>query len=92
MKPLREFGEIRHGNVLLVFCQGVPRNGEPHCCGMIRVPFEPTIAGTPLARPNESQQKYWHRESGTTVDDLTLTPSVDAGDCGHFSVEGGWIK
>lgn len=89
---LREFNaEIRDGNVLLVCCMG-KRNGEQHCCGMIRIPFSPSIAGKPLARFSEMENKlYWTRVSGETVDDLTLAPSIDAGECGHFTITNGDI-
>jgi len=78
--------EIRNGNTLLVDCQ-IP----DHCCGMIRVPFRPTIGDAPLAPPIGTQE-YWNRVSGETVEDISLTPSVDAGSCGHFNVENGQIK
>lgn len=86
---LREFNaEIRNGNVLIVDCCGV-KDGEQHCCGRIRIPFEPVLGQSP-AKPTETG-KIWRRISGATVDDLTLDPSIDAGECGHFHVQNGRI-
>ena len=88
---LREFNaEIRCGNVLLLSCQGRKEDGSEHCCGMIRVPFEPPLPGCQLAELCNSPG-YWKRTSGETVDDLMLRQSVDAGDCGHFNVTNGEI-
>lgn len=84
---LREFNaEIRNGNLLLVECVAV-LNGDQHCGGKIRVPFTPAINGF---REFAADRK-WNRLSGSTLDDITLEPSVDAGACGHFLVRSGEI-
>lgn len=82
---LREFNaEIREGHVLLVDCLGV-NNGQQHCCGKIRIPFDPPLTGfSPW-----SGGHAWKRTGGDTVDTITLEPSIDAGDCGHFLVRDG---
>lgn len=86
---LREFAYIKAGNVLIVDCMGI-KDGEQHCCGRIRVPFVPPLDGSTNPQPTREGQ-LWKRISGTTVDDLTLEPSVDAGECGHFNVLNGEI-
>lgn len=85
--PLREYGEIRHGNSLLFPCFGKKKDGSQHCCGMIRVPFNPPLPGCQLAEPVEGQ--YWIREQGETLDDLTLKQSVEAYECGHVEIKNG---
>lgn len=84
---LREFnGEIRAGHLLLVDCVRV-KDGEQHCCGKIRIPFDPPLSGSePYTRG-----RTWRRVSGESIDTLTLEPSIDAGECGHFFVSGGHI-
>jgi hypothetical protein len=84
---LREFGEIRKGNCVIVACLGLRSDGEPHCCGTIRIPFTPTIGGAPLLQAST----HFLRVSGETIDDLTLRQSVNAGDCGHFNITDGDI-
>lgn len=82
--------EIRHGNVLLIPCQG---NG--HCGGLIRVPFTPTLDGAPEPKPattRDGGECVWTRVSGTTAEDITLSPSVDADECGHFHVVNGKVQ
>lgn len=76
---------IRGGNVLLIECQG-----ESHCAGRIRVPFRPPIGDGPEPAPTK-EGLVWQRVSGETIDDITLSPSVDAGDCGHFNVQNGSV-
>lgn len=88
---LREFAEIRMGNMLLVACQGITKEGEPHCCGTIRIPFDPPLPGCSRAKLDPDHPGYWKRTEGSTVDDITLTPSLDAGECGHFNVTKGEI-
>lgn len=87
---LREFGEIRHGNTLLVPCMGKKEDGSQHCCGMISIPFDPPLSGSQLGRPTD--QGYWIRESVTTLDYLTLRQSVQAGGCGHFTIKNGRLE
>ena len=74
-------------NCLIVPCQGRNPDGSPHCCGMIRIPFKPTIGGS---QPVQAE-RYWTRESGEMLNDITLSPSIDAGDCGHFHIQNGSI-
>lgn len=69
-------------------CLIVPCQGEHKCCGVIRIPFTPTIDGTQEAKAD----RYWKRESGETLDDITLSPSIDAGECGHFYIRNGGIE
>jgi hypothetical protein len=82
--------EIRHGNTLIISCQGA------HACGgCIRVPFSPTLDGAPEPRPattREGGMLTWMRISGSTIDDLTLSPSINADVCGHFNVVNGQIQ
>lgn len=86
--------ELRHGNRLLVPCQGKQTDGSAHCHGLIQIPFAPgingVVAGTPLYA-HTAHEVIWDRVGGTSLDDLTLTPSIDAGDCGHFHVTSGEI-
>ena len=86
---IREFNaEIRHGNCLIISCQGTDNQGNrPHCCGMIRIPFRPTLNGVPEA--NSEGNKYWKRSEGETVDDITFAQSINAGGCGHFNITKG---
>jgi len=77
--------EIKGGNVLIVECQGAHR-----CGGNIRVPFSPPIGGAPEPAPTRSGL-VWKRESGESVETITLSPSIDAGECGHFCVKNGAI-
>lgn len=77
---------IRGGNVLLVACQG-----EAHCCGYIRVPFSPTLGGAPEPEPSQPIGVVWQRVAGETLNDMTLSPSIDAGECGHFYITNGQI-
>ncbi len=88
---LREFGEIRQGAVLIVPCMGkINEDGSEHCCGKIRIPFKPPLPGFKPVKPN-ADNKYWTRERGQSLDDLTLSQSIDAGDCGHFMITDGKI-
>lgn len=87
---LREFGEIRHGNCLLVPCMGKTEKGEQHCCGMVRIPFQPTINNAPLADPNQDGL-WWERIGGETLDDIGFKDSINAGACGHFNISAGEI-
>lgn len=80
---------LSSSNCLLVPCQGKNPDGSPHCCGMIRIPFTPTLESAPLT-PNA--QRYWDRISGETLADITLSPSIDAGQCGHFHIVDGEIR
>lgn len=73
---------------LIVPCQGKKADGSAHCCGMIRVPFEPTLNGAGKA---PQAQRYWQRVSGETLDDITLLPSIDADACGHFHITNGAV-
>lgn len=84
---LREFnGEIRAGNVLLIDCPAIV-GGQQHCCGKIRIPFHPPLVGfSPIG-----DEKRWLRDSGESIDTITLSPSIDAGNCGHFLVRSGEI-
>lgn len=71
-------------NLLLLPCMG---GGEhQHCGGWIRVPF-----ANPICGERAPAERYWERE-GETLDTLTLTPSVNAGDCGHFTITSGEVK
>lgn len=84
-----EHAEIRKGNTLLISCQG------NHCGGWIRVPFSPTLDGAPEPKPattREGARIVWTRVSGSTIDDITLSPSVNAFECGHFNVTNGEIQ
>lgn len=87
---LREFGEIRHGNCLLVPCMGKNKESGQHCCGTIRIPFQPTINNAPLAAPNQ-EGYYWTRTRGETLDDIEFKDSINAGNCGHFNIGNGEI-
>ena len=83
--------EIRNGNTLIISCQGKKPDGSEHCGGWIRVPFQPTIGDASLAPPNPTSPGYWTRESGETIDDITLSPSIDAQECGHFHIRHGEV-
>jgi hypothetical protein len=87
-KKLRdlEHAAINYGNLLLISCQG-----DHGCGGWIGVPFRPGIDGAPDGEPNRPGGYVWTRESGTTIDDLTLSPSINAHECGHFHVKNGEI-
>lgn len=88
---LREFnGEIRAGNLLLVDCCGIVK-GEQHCGGKIRIPFKPPLPGCKPYKNGKYDAVVWDRLAGATVDDITLSPSIDAGSCGHFVIEEGEI-
>jgi hypothetical protein len=78
--------KIKNGNVLLIECQG-----NNHCHGYIRVPFSPTIGGAPEPEPAQPNGEIWKREAGETIEDITLSPSINAGECGHFHVVKGKI-
>lgn len=80
-----EYAEIRGGNVLIIPCQG-----NHDCCGRLRIPFRPGIGGAPSGPPTWNGV-VWERQSGETLDDLTLSPSIDAAECGHFVVRNGSI-
>lgn len=91
-----EHAEILAGNVLVVSCQGRgtdERHAEGPCGGWIRIPFAPGVDGAPDGLPTTRSDgkpgPVWKRESGTTVQDLTLSPSINAHECGHFHVQGG---
>ncbi len=99
MRSLKDYAEIRQGNRLLILCQGTV-DGKEHCGGRIIVPFDPPLDG--FSKYDEFRQtagllasqplKYvWQRTSGTSLEDLTLHPSVDAGKCGHFWIRTGQI-
>lgn len=64
-----------------------------HCGGRIRVLFaNPLDGGPPLADDEQhgGGPYRWHR-TGETFDTLSLSPSVDADVCGHFTItNGGW--
>jgi hypothetical protein len=86
-KPLREFGEIRNGNILIIkYCQGAHQ-----CGGYLRVPFTPGIDGSPDGKPSKENGPIWKRITGETIDTLTLNPSLDFGECGHFNIINGEI-
>lgn len=87
---LRELGEVRKGNVVLVHCLGKNEQGGQHCCGTIRVPFTPPFAGCELAAPT-NDGLYWLRTGGDSVDEITLKDSVHAGSCGHFNIVNGEV-
>jgi hypothetical protein len=91
--PLRECGEIRNGNELIVFCLGRKENGDAHCDGLVRIPFSPPLLGYPMARPNiyDRSRPYWTLVRGNRVDNLTLRPSISARDCGHFEIRDGMV-
>lgn len=95
-----EHAEVLAGNVLVVSCQGRPNPDDPRhkdgpCGGWIRIPFSPAIDGGPGGQPTTRSDgrpgPVWKRESGTSIDDLTLSPSINAHECGHFYVSGGAI-
>jgi hypothetical protein len=52
---------------------------------ILSVPFANPIDGGP---PAETRKAFWQR-TGTTFEDLTLSPSVDASGFGHWH---GWIQ
>lgn len=79
-----EHAEIRGGNVLLLSCV------TNHCGGWLRIPFQPGIDGAPAGEPLANGM-VWNRTAGETLDDLTLSPSIDADACGHFHVINGAI-
>lgn len=83
-RKLSECARIRSGNILLIECQG-----EHKCGGYLRVPFAPGLEGAVDASPN-SNGCVWRR-TGTGLEDMSLSPSVDAGICGHFFVRNGEI-
>ncbi len=83
------YADIRNGNTLLVCCQGT-HDGKGRCAGMLRVPFSPPIGGAPEPKPLENGM-VWKRESGETLDTISLSPSIDGGSCGHFCVRDGRI-
>jgi hypothetical protein len=87
---LRSVGAEMRDNMLMIPCQGKKADGSQHCIGRIRVPFSPAIGGASLAQP-PGKDGYWIRVSGENIDNLTLSPSIDAGDCGHFKVVGGKV-
>jgi hypothetical protein len=92
MEALREFAEIKNGNVLIIGCLGKSRDGQDyHCAGYLRIPFIPPIGVVPTAVLNEGGT-YWKRLSGDSVDNLTLSPSIDAGPCGHFNIINGKVE
>ena len=92
MKHLRDCAEIRNGNMLIIYCQGMKPDGSQHCDGRIRVPFLPPLSGClPYAITDKDHPGHWHRVSGETLDDLTLIPSIDAGECGHFHITKGQV-
>lgn len=93
-----EYADICDGNVLIVSCQGRrtdARHANGSCGGWIRIPFSPGIngapAGTPTRRSDGTHGPIWSRTHGTTLDDLNLSPSINAGPCGHFHVKDGAI-
>ncbi len=90
MRPLSEFAELRDGNHLVIMqCQG-----KHQCAGYIRIPFRPTINGAPDSPPAKNslgQPIWWNRTKGSTLTDITLEPSIDAGECGHFHITDGKI-
>ena len=81
---------IRNGNVLVVSCQG-SHGGKGPCGGYLRLPFTPGLNSAPGAQPN-SKGFVWKKVRGESLDDLTLEPSFDAGECGHFFVTDGEIR
>lgn len=74
-------------SVLVVPCQGKKPDGSPHCCGCIRIPFTPPIPGHEL----QPAERHWTRNSGESLADIDLSPSIDAGECGHFHIRDGEI-
>lgn len=87
MRPLAECAEIRGGNILIIMeCQGAHK-----CGGYIRVPFAPGINGAPDGKPSREGGCVWQRTSGASLLDLTLEPSINVGDCGHFLVQNGEV-
>lgn len=84
-KPLSEYAEIRHGNVLVIrSCMGKHR-----CGGYLRIPFSPGVNGVPGAVAEG--KCVWKKVSGDSTKDLTLQPSCDFGECGHFYITDGMI-
>jgi hypothetical protein len=62
------------------------------------IAFEPTIGGATPARSGLSRKGgTWRRESGETVDDLTLSPSIavrsrpDGSECWHGFIRNGEV-
>lgn len=85
---LSEIGaSIGSGKVLIVPCQG-----DHKCAGCIRIPFAPTIGGVDLMTRDGELVTYWRRVSGETLEDITLEPSIDADDCGHFFIVEGEVR
>lgn len=62
-----------------------------HCCGRIRVLFaNPLDGGAPW--PDDEDHgggKYRWQRTGDTFEALSLSPSVDADVCGHFTLRDG---
>lgn len=86
-----EMAEIIGGNELLISCQGCV-DGREHCGGGLAIPFKPGINGAPDGDPRLNRKGYvWTRTSGETIEDITLKPSIDAKECGHFFVQHGKI-
>jgi len=83
-----EFAEIRSGNCLIISCQG---DGGKHCGGWLRIPFSPALPGCSEPEPLKNGM-VWKRTGGETLEDLSLSPSIDADVCGHFFVENGQIR
>jgi hypothetical protein len=88
-----EHAQIVGGNELLISCQG-----DPECGGWIGIPFRPGIDGALDGKPLRPGGYVWTRDGGTTIDDLTLSPSINADGndpsqhgCGHFFVKNGQI-
>ena len=81
-----EDARIDAGNRLVLPCQG-----EHDCGGMIGVPFKPGIDRAPDGEPLRPGGPVWNRVSGDSLKNLTLSPSIDAHECGHFHITNGEI-
>jgi hypothetical protein len=81
-----EHAEIVGGNFLRISCVG-----DHDCGGWLGIPFKPGINGAPDGEPLRPAGYVWKREAGETLEDLTLSPSVNADACGHFFVRSGRV-
>lgn len=64
-------------------------------CNLIA--FEPTVDAPPSPSGLSSNGGRWRRESGTTLDDLTLSPSIlihhgPQGECWHGFIRSGEVS
>ena len=82
----QEYAEIRDGNHLLISCQG-----DHECGGWLCIPFSPVIGDAAPAEPLRPGGVIWTRVSGETIEDITLSPSINAYECGHFHIQNGAV-